>query len=257
MIVALRSIAIFLTALLLWGCEATNPTDPRTNADQSVGPILKVTGPGVLVNGGPGTDGQMIAYGDSIATGPGVSAMLDFGEGTVIQLDENSDPVRLTWREERIQLEIDDAAIRATKGDRFNVFDLIGRLADFFSWSEFIVVEDFPRSYRVDLIQGRMKIVRPAGGPDGFRELTPGQFFEILEGESRVGKTSRSERRNLNERFDRWGLRGSRRNASAIQGPVLEPGDIGDGPGVVDPTRPPVTSPPGSTTSVVILPASP
>jgi len=73
---------------LLAGCAAQQR--------EAIG-TLGTSGAGVYVNRAPAQSGRIIYSGEEVSTGPGVSAIVDFGGGHFVQLDENTDPL-FSWR---------------------------------------------------------------------------------------------------------------------------------------------------------------
>ena len=80
-----RWISVLLVVLMVSpGCSTTRRPD-------FVG-TLRVAGENVTVNGRAVRDNTEIYNGDDVATGPRSSALLDFSDGGMVQLDENTDP---------------------------------------------------------------------------------------------------------------------------------------------------------------------
>jgi ferric-dicitrate binding protein FerR (iron transport regulator) len=80
-----------LALLCLAGC-----TTGQGSQREVVG-VLGVSGSAVYVNRAPAQSGRMIYSGDEVSTGPASSAIVDFGGGHFLQLDENTDPL-FSWR---------------------------------------------------------------------------------------------------------------------------------------------------------------
>lgn len=106
------SIPLFLILLFL-SVAACVPITPDTGgigsshpggeigAPDSGGAIgtLRVSGPNVWLNNSPATDGAPVYLGNSVATGAGSSAKVEFADGGFLQLDENTDPL-FEWLEQ-------------------------------------------------------------------------------------------------------------------------------------------------------------
>jgi len=163
---------------------------------------VRTDGETVRVDGRPASYGQRIRRGARVATGPGSSALVLFSDGTTVQLDAFSDPVRFDWAGDTLRLSMDDAAMEVRKGSGFSIVRVIGALAEFFSFSHFVAEERRTAFFRADLFSGRMQLTRPVQGP----QQRGGEFFEVRPGlaEPRFGRTSPRRARALRQRFDRW-----------------------------------------------------
>jgi len=200
-----RSLLAFLAAMiLLAACEPIPGQGPGQGPGTAPGisATLRIDGDTVQVSGRPAVYGEQIRQGDWVSTGPGSSALIRFSDGTAIQLDERTDPVHFEWFGDRLRLRMDDGAVRADKGSGFSFIDVIGRLADFFSWSSFVVEERRTRFFRVDLFSGRMQLTRPVTGP----VQGGGEYFVVYRDRAEVeyGRTAPRLRAELERRFDRW-----------------------------------------------------
>lgn len=194
-----RLVLVSFVLTLLSACVMT-PVD-RPVEDRRITATLLTDGDTVRVNGRRAKAGQPIRPGDLVTTGPGSSALIRFSDGTTVQLDENTDPI-LRWTGDRLHIRMEDGAIEVSKGGWFNFIELIGDLADFFSWSNFVVEERRTRFFRVDLFSGRMQVTRPQTGP----AQLGGEYFLVRAGSAEVefGRTSAKRVAELRRRFDHW-----------------------------------------------------
>jgi hypothetical protein len=198
--------ALAASGLLLSGCAETRDAGVRDAAPTApISATLRTAGPGVTVNGEPAADGRAVASGDRVATAAGTSALVSFSDGTTVQLDEGSDEVALSWDGDQLSMAFDDTAAKVEKGEGFEVVNVVGKMASFFSWSRFSVEEAFPESFRVDLFEGNAKFVAPPEAAD--LSIGGGQYFLLEEGEKPVvGQLFKSEERRVCDRFERWGF---------------------------------------------------
>lgn len=175
------------------------------NANQGVPGIptaqVLVDGVNVTVNGQPAQNGQRLNSGWNVDTDQGGSALVLFSDGTRVQIAEGSDPVRFSWRDGRVlTIQFDDATIEAESGSSFSVFDTIGRIAEFFSFSRFAVEEVYPQYFRVDLWNGSIRFKSQEA-----RNIGGGEYALIRPGQRAVvGRTSPARRQELRDKFDRW-----------------------------------------------------
>ncbi|HEY6874046.1 MAG TPA: hypothetical protein VI298_15080 [Geobacteraceae bacterium] len=88
-----HAVLFLVLTVMTAGC-ATFPGQ----SDSVIG-TLRASGPNVWLNGAAGRDGMAVRLGDTLATGPGSSAMVDFQGGGFLQLDENTDPL-FSWIEQ-------------------------------------------------------------------------------------------------------------------------------------------------------------
>lgn len=84
---------VLLIALVFVGCAPVTP-----KAGDVIG-VLRVSGPNVWLNDAPAGDGVQVRLGNSLATGAGSGALLEFGDGGHLQLDQNTDPI-FEWLEQ-------------------------------------------------------------------------------------------------------------------------------------------------------------
>lgn len=174
----------------------TQPIPPRVPSAS-----VLTDGANVWIGNRPARYGDQIRPGQSVRTGPNASALIEFDDGTTIQLDERTDPVRFDWGRGRgLTLQFDDAVFWARKGGFFEYIEALGALADIFSFSEFVVEERNPRFFRVDLFQGSVQFRRPP-----VRDIRGGEFAEIRPGRpAKIGRLTRQRERDLRRRFERW-----------------------------------------------------
>lgn len=162
------SVSLLLLTLVAGGC-ATLPTQPG----QSIG-LLRVSGPNVWLNGAPARDGDRVAIGSSLATGPGSSALLEFRDGGYLQLDQNTDPLFEWLAQSKCIL------VRIFKGQAYlkreracvegpNLSMVLNSEAN-------IRIHERPGLSEVTLLQGRAEITAPAR-----LTLQPGQRFSTSE----------------------------------------------------------------------------
>jgi hypothetical protein len=190
-----KGLALALVTLLA-ACPPPNTGVPGIPTAQ-----VLVDGVNVTVNGQAISNGARLRSGWSVDTGAGGSALVLFSDNTRVQIAEGSDPVRFSWQDGRtLRLEFDDATIEAQSGSSFSVFDTIGRIAEFFSFSSFAVEEVYPQYFRVDLWNGQIRFKSAEA-----RNIGGGEYALIRPGQrSRVGRTSAARRQELRARFDRW-----------------------------------------------------
>ncbi len=184
---------------LLAACEPIAVVEP--SGDRRITATLLTDGNTVRVNGRKANAGQPIRPGDLVTTGPGSSALIRFSDGTTVQLDENTDPI-FRWTGDELQIRMEVGAIEVEKGVWIKIVEVIGDLADFFTFSDFVVEEQRTRFIRVDLFSGRMQMTRPQTGP-----VQPGgEYFLVRAGSAEVefGRTSARRKRELRRRFDHW-----------------------------------------------------
>lgn len=81
------ALTLLLLSLFCAGCAPVTP-----GAGDDIG-VLRVSGPNVWLNGAPAGDGDTVRLGNSLATGAGSSALLEFRNGGYLQLDQNTDPI--------------------------------------------------------------------------------------------------------------------------------------------------------------------
>ena len=79
--------ALLIMLMIVTGCSTAKPAN-------FIG-TMRVAGDHVTVNGRPADDETDIFSGDDVATGPASSALVEFQDGGIVQLDENTDP---SWR---------------------------------------------------------------------------------------------------------------------------------------------------------------
>ncbi|NVK41740.1 MAG: hypothetical protein HWE39_10910 [Oceanospirillaceae bacterium] len=197
-----QSIRLAVLPLFCWLLiSACAPLEPQS-ADRQITAVLLTAGNDVRINGHDAVSGDAIHSGDWVTTGTRSSAMVEFSGHTSVQIIDADDPVYFDWSSGTLTIRMDDAAVDVEKGDDdFNIIRMIGRLAEFFSWSEFIAEEQRLRFFRVDLLSGHMQMRRPQ--PDVV--LTPGQYSLITkDGQVTVGQTSPQRLRTMRSRFDRW-----------------------------------------------------
>ena len=86
------------------GGEITTPDGGAGTPDSggAIG-VLHITGPNVWLNDSPATDGAPVYLGNSVATGAGSYATVEFADGGYLQVDENTDP-DWEWLEESMCL---------------------------------------------------------------------------------------------------------------------------------------------------------
>jgi hypothetical protein len=179
---------------------------------------LLTTGNDVRVDGASAISGQPLLPGASVTTGTRSSALVEFSDGTSVQIIEAVDPVRFAWTKDRLVLRIDDATVEANKGEKFSLINVISELAEFFSFSHVISEEKRARFFRADLVSGRMQMTRPQTGAN----QTDGEFFQVTAaGRVEFGRTSPEHLRALRKRFDRWDFRRAR-EAAAVEVPILQ-----------------------------------
>ncbi len=190
---------ISFVLILLSACETIPPDQPL--GDRRITAKLRTAGDTVRVNGRRADAGRRIRPGDLVTTGPGSSALIRFSDGTTVQLDENTDPI-FRWTGDELHIRMEDGAIEVKKGAWFKIVEVIGDLASFFSWSNFVVEERRTRFFRVDLFSGRMHMTRPRTGP----AQPGGDYFLVRAGTEEVefGRTSPRRVAELRRRFDHW-----------------------------------------------------
>lgn len=86
-------ISLMLPLLLFGGCAPVTPSP-----GDGIG-VLRVSGPNVWLNNTPARDGATVHLGNTLATGSGSSAILEFSDGGQLQLDQNTDPI-FEWLEQ-------------------------------------------------------------------------------------------------------------------------------------------------------------
>lgn len=84
---------VILLLLLLAGCAPVTPTSRN-----GIG-VVRVSGPNVWINNTPARNGETIQLGNTLTTGSGSSALVEFFDGGELQLDENTDPL-FEWLEQ-------------------------------------------------------------------------------------------------------------------------------------------------------------
>ena len=162
------SVSLLLLTLVAGGC-ASLPTQPG----QPIG-LLRVSGPNVWLNGAPARNGDQVAIGSSLATGPGSSALLEFRDGGYLQLDQNTDPIFEWLAQSKCIL------VRIFKGQAYlkreracvegpNLSMVLNSEAN-------IRIHERPGLSEVTLLQGRAEITAPAR-----LTLQPGQRFSASE----------------------------------------------------------------------------
>lgn len=185
--------------ILLSACQPIPQVGP--SGERRITATLLTDGDTVRVNGRRAETGQPISPGDLVTTGQRSSALIRFSDGTTVQLDENTDPI-FSWTGDRLQIRMEDGAAEVKKGVWIKIVEVIGDLADFFTFSDFVVEERRTQFFRVDLFSGRMQMTRPQTGP-----VQPGgEYFLVRAGSAEVefGRTSARRKRELRRRFDRW-----------------------------------------------------
>lgn len=85
-------------AILLVLTLATGGCMSFPGPNNSIG-TLRVTGGYIWLNNVAAHDDMTVHVGDTLTTGPGSSAILDFRDGGILQLDENTDPL-FSWIEQ-------------------------------------------------------------------------------------------------------------------------------------------------------------
>jgi beta-lactam-binding protein with PASTA domain len=201
------SCGLFLLPLFaLFFVSACTPLPaPTPDGVPVISATLRIDGDTVRVNDRPAVYDQPIRQGDAVSTGAGSSALIRFSDGTSVQLDQQTDPIYFNWSGDRLQLRMDDGAVKARKGGGFSIIEVIGRLADFFSWSHFVVEERRTHFFRADLFSGQMRLTRPTTGP----VQAGGEYFLVQRGRTQVeyGRTLPSRAAEIQQRFDHWNFR--------------------------------------------------
>ncbi|MEM7508026.1 MAG: hypothetical protein AAF415_14920 [Pseudomonadota bacterium] len=181
----------FVIAACLAACE------PIPIADGPHTARLRVSGGAVFVNDQPARDGQAIVQGDRVSTGSGSSAGIEWSDGTIVQLDENSDPI-FKWS---------DKVLGVNVGFGWFLFDtgemsirVENEFAEVAAGSR-LIIELVP-GMRMDayLLRGRMQALRPPG------ELLPELNAMRISANGRIQyrPLPLEEARVLENRFRRW-----------------------------------------------------
>ncbi|WP_020681224.1 hypothetical protein [Marinobacterium rhizophilum] len=196
--IRLVMLALLCTLLLISACA---PLEPY-GGDRRITATLLTAGEDVRINGRNAVNGEAIRSGDWITTGTRSSAMVEFSGNTSVQIIDADVPVYLNWNADELTIRMDDGAVDVDKGDKdFSLIKMIGRLAEFFSWSRFIAEEQRVRFFRIDLLFGRMQMLRPRQDV----VLAPGQYSLVTtDRQVEVGQTSPQWLRAMRSRFDRW-----------------------------------------------------
>lgn len=84
---------LILVVLCVAGCASVTP-----HSGGEIG-VLRVSGPNVWLNDAPASDGDPVRFGNSVTTGAGSSAKVEFTDGGYLQLDQNTDPI-FEWLEQ-------------------------------------------------------------------------------------------------------------------------------------------------------------
>ena len=184
----------------LFGCviiAALAACQPMGVADGPITARLRISGGAVFVNDQPARDGQAIRQGDRVATGPASSAGIEWTDGTIVQLDENSDPV-FEWRGNVLYVNVGFGWFLFDTGEMS--VRVTNQLAEVAAGSR-LIVELVPGT-RMDafLLSGRMQALRPPG--DLLPQLNAMRI--TADGQIRYRPLPLEEARVLENRFRRW-----------------------------------------------------
>jgi len=211
MTVRFFAVPVFLMSQLLAGCVPVTP-----KAGDVIG-VLRVSGPNVWLNDAPAGDGAPVRLGNSLATGAGSSALLEFRDGGHLQLDQNTDPI-FEWLEQSKCI-----LVRIFKGQAFldkgraciegpNISLVLNSEVN-------VLVQQPPAPSRVTLLKGSAEVTVPVRV-----KLVPGEQL-VTEGRRPAVRTlSAAELRSVVD----W-----RREYRFRPLPVPQP----EGPGIFFPPR--------------------
>lgn len=224
--------------VLLFLSACTTPDGPK-----NITAKLLIDGNTVHVNGEPARFGQSIQQGDFITTGPGSSARIRFSDGTTVQLDQETDPI-FSWSAERLRIRMQIGLIAIIKGSVIEVVEVLDDVAELFVRSRAAVEHSQDDTFRIDLFEGSVELVRPAGE----RLLAPGEFFKVTpDGEVSFGITSRERLKELDNRIDKaWDFTSEERRLVSPFPSWLRrwrPSSGGGGKDGYEPDRPEVSDP--------------
>lgn len=183
-------IGVFLAAGLA-ACQ------PMPVADGPHTARLRISGGAVFVNDRPARDGQTINQGDRVSTGPGSSAGIEWTDGTIVQLDESSDPI-FKWTDEVLGVNVGFGWFLFDTGEMS--IRVENEFAEVAAGSR-LIIELVPGT-RMDafLLRGRMQALRPAG--DLLPELNAMRIS--ADGQIQYRPLPLQEARVLENRFRRW-----------------------------------------------------
>lgn len=189
-------LAALLPPLLLLALSACEP-----GAGSGVTARLLTDGTGVLHNGRRAVSGDRLRPGDNVRTGFGGAALVEFSDGTKVEIVEAQEPVYLSWSGDKLDIRMQGTIVEYLSGAVFKVVDMITDLATVFNESHFIAARDQGGSYRHLLFTGRARMIFPEPGLPIF----PGQYALVTPaGEVSVRPIPAALERDLRSRLDRW-----------------------------------------------------
>lgn len=188
----LRPIVIVLVLFGLVAC-----TIPVEGGRGVVTGTLTPSGSSVFVNGVRVGARTRIDPGDRVSTGARSSALLEWSDGTSLQLDENSDPI-IQWDGQVLAINVGYGWFLIDTGEM--EVRVVNELADVVAHSRLVVYVEPASRFDAFLLDGRMSLLRPPGqGLLGGQKLSVGRTGGV-----RYGTISASEGEGLERRFSRW-----------------------------------------------------
>ena len=188
---------LLLLGVLVSACTTVAEGNRQSPFGSGVSAILYTDASRVFVNGQAVGNGTTIRQGDRIETGAGASALIEFSNGTSVQLDQSTDPV-FAWTSEELNLtSVDQGLMKVEKQGFGEVRVSSERGSGVFSSTFFI---ESGEEFRADLLQGRMQLVEPVVGP----VQEDGEFFRVGPQGAVFGSTSATRMGMLVSRMQRW-----------------------------------------------------
>ena len=174
---------LLLSMALLAACQTGGPPTAT----------LSLEGSEVLVNGLPARDGMTIRQGDQISTGEQSAARIAWDDGTMVSLDQNSDPV-VTW---------DGRILTVSVGYGWFLIDtgamevrIVNELAEVVATSRVCVNVRAGERFDVWVLEGDIEPVSPVG-----YEATSGEKASIQASGITTDPFTPTVRAEIQERF--------------------------------------------------------